>query len=406
MFLERFDRRLLTILLVVFVQIVGAAMVLPILPLFAQRQFDMAPSVITLLITTFFAAQFLAGPYLGRLSDQYGRLPVLIASQIGTAISFVMLGLAGSVWMLFAARLLDGITGGNIIVAQAYITDITPREERTAALGYIYAVFGIGFIFGPAFGGILAAATGPRIPFLVAAAAALAAVTLTWRVLDETVTEEQRESSRAHRSSLALDKVIGNTPLLIVLVIAFVGQFALGLVQGTFALFSEAVLFAGYSENIVNLGVGLLLAAVGVGQVFTQTVLLKRLLKRFGELWLIFAGSITRSIGLVLWAVYAVPLVGVVGALLFAMGMGLLMPPLQSLTTEAVPDQLHGGALGVYQSSISLATIVATAVSGTLFSIDPTVPYWVGAALSLLALLPALLLPRQLRLQRQTVTGD
>lgn len=406
MFLERFDRRLLTILLVVFVQMVGAAMVLPILPLFAQRQFDMAPSVITLLITTFFAAQFLAGPYLGRLSDQYGRLPVLIASQIGTAISFVMLGLAGSVWMLFAARLLDGITGGNIIVAQAYITDITPREERTAALGYIYAVFGIGFIFGPAFGGILAAATGARIPFLVAAGAALAAVTLTWRVLDETVTEEQRESSRAHRSSLALDKVIGNTPLLIVLVIAFVGQFALGLVQGTFALFSEAVLFAGYSENIVNLGVGLLLAAVGVGQVFTQTVLLKRLLKRFGELWLVFAGSITRSIGLVLWAVYAVPLVGVVGALLFAMGMGLLMPPLQSLTTEAVPDELRGGALGVYQSSISLATIVATAVSGTLFSIDPTVPYWVGAALSLLALLPALLLPRQLRLQRQTVTGD
>lgn len=406
MFLERFDRRLLTILLVVFVQMVGAAMVLPILPLFAQRQFDMAPSVITLLITTFFAAQFLAGPYLGRLSDQYGRLPVLIASQIGTAISFVMLGLAGSVWMLFAARLLDGITGGNIIVAQAYITDITPREERTAALGYIYAVFGIGFIFGPAFGGILAAATGARIPFLVAAGAALAAVTLTWRVLDETVTEEQRESSRAHRSSLALDKVIGNTPLLIVLVIAFVGQFALGLVQGTFALFSEAVLFAGYSENIVNLGVGLLLAAVGVGQVFTQTVLLKRLLKRFGELWLVFAGSITRSIGLVLWAVYAVPLVGVVGALLFAMGMGLLMPPLQSLTTEAVPDELRGGALGVYQSSISLATIVATAVSGTLFTIDPTVPYWVGAALSLLALLPALLLPRQLRLQRQTVTGD
>ncbi|MFW6068259.1 MAG: MFS transporter, partial [Chloroflexota bacterium] len=198
------DRRLLTILVIVFVQMVGAAMVLPILPLFAQREFEMSPGVITLLISAFFAAQFIGGPYLGRLSDQYGRLPVLIVSQIGTAFSFVLLGGATSVWMLFAARILDGLTGGNIIVAQAYITDITPREQRTAALGYIFAVFGLGFIFGPALGGVLSAAFGARIPFYIAAAAAFVAVIMTWRVLDETVTEEQKASSRAHRSSLAL----------------------------------------------------------------------------------------------------------------------------------------------------------------------------------------------------------
>lgn len=391
------DRRLLTILLIVFVQMVGAAMVLPILPLFAQREFEMSPGVITLLISAFFAAQFFGGPYLGRLSDQYGRLPVLIVSQIGTAISFVMLGGATSVWMLFAARILDGITGGNIIVAQAYITDITPREKRTAALGYIFAVFGLGFIFGPALGGVLSAAFGARIPFYIAAAAALAAVVMTWRVLDETVTDEQKASSRAHRGSLAPRVILSNGPLMLVLVIAFVGQFGLGLLQGTFALYSEAVLFAGESEETVNLGVGLLLAVVGVGQLLTQTVLLKRLLARFGDLWLVFAGSIIRSLGLIIFAVFTTPLFGAFGSLFFAIGMGLLMPPLQSLTTQTVPDALRGGALGVYQSSVSLATIVSTAVAGTIFAINPTMPFWVGASLSLLALVPALLLAYQIR---------
>ena len=406
MSLKLTDRRLLTILLIVFVQMVGAAMVLPILPLFAQREFNISPTIITLLISAFFAAQFIGGPYLGRLSDQYGRLPVLIVSQLGTAISFVMLGMADSVWMLFAARILDGITGGNIIVAQAYITDVTPREQRTAALGYIFAVFGLGFIFGPALGGILSAAFGPRIPFLIAAAAALLAVIITWLVLDETVTDEQKVTSRAHRGSLALRQVVGNTPLLIVLAIAFVGQFALGLLQGTFALYSEAVLFAGESDETVNLGVGLLLTVVGVGQLFTQTLLLKRLLARFGDLWLVYAGSIIRSGGLLIFAIFTTPLLGAFGSLFFAIGMGLLMPPLQSLTTQAVPDVLRGGALGVHQSSVSLATIVSTAVAGAIFAINPTTPYWVGAFLSLVALIPALLLPRQLRLQRAALEGS
>lgn len=394
------DRRLLTILLIVFVQMVGAAMVLPILPLFAQREFELSPTIITLLISVFFAGQFIGGPYLGRLSDQYGRLPVLIVSQLGTAVSFVMLGLADSVWMLFAARILDGITGGNIIVAQAYITDITPREQRTAALGYIFAVFGLGFIFGPALGGVLSAAFGPRIPFLIAAGGAMLAVIITWFVLEETVTEEHKAGSRTHRGSLAVRQILSNTPLTIVLLIAFVGQFALGLLQGTFALYSEAVLFAGESEETVNLGVGLLLGAVGVGQLFTQTMLLKRLLARFGDLWLVYAGTIVRTVGLLIFAMVTTPFLGVFGSLFFAVGMGLLMPPLQSLTTHTVPDVLRGGALGVYQSVVSLATIVSTAVAGAIFAVNPTTPYWVGALLSMLALIPALLLPRQLKLQR------
>ena len=123
--------------MIVFVQMLGTAMIMPILPLYAQEAFDMSPQVITLLATSFFVAQFVAGPYLGRLSDTRGRVPILIISQIGTAVSFIMLALAPSTFFLFLARVLDGITGGNIIVAQAYVTDITPREKRTEALGYI-----------------------------------------------------------------------------------------------------------------------------------------------------------------------------------------------------------------------------------------------------------------------------
>ncbi|HLV37703.1 MAG TPA: MFS transporter, partial [Spirillospora sp.] len=127
---NRIDRRLFTILMIVFVQIVGASMILPILPLYARDRFSMSDEVVTLLFSSFFLAQFLAGPLIGRLSDTYGRLPVLIISQIGTVISFVIIGLAPSVAWLFFARILDGITGGNIVVAQAYVTDIMPPKQR------------------------------------------------------------------------------------------------------------------------------------------------------------------------------------------------------------------------------------------------------------------------------------
>ena len=128
-----FDRRLLTILLIVFVQMIGTAMVNPILPLYAQSEFSLSPEVITLLLTAFFAAQFVAGPFIGRLSDRRGRLPVLLLSQVGTVIAFLMIGFAQSAVLLFFARVLDGVTGGNIIVAQAYVTDIMPEGKRTQA---------------------------------------------------------------------------------------------------------------------------------------------------------------------------------------------------------------------------------------------------------------------------------
>ena len=395
--LKNVDRRLLTILLIVFVQMLGAAMILPILPLYAKRAFAMSPETITLLVSVFFAAQFLAGPYLGRLSDRHGRVPILILSQIGTTLSFIMLGLAPAAWVLFAARVLDGITGGNIIVAQAYITDITPKERRTEALGYIFAVFGIGFVIGPALGSLLSAAFGPRLPYFVAAGAAALTTFLTWRTLQETVTGEEEEAitPAGRRRGINPRAIVANSSLLLVLVVAFVGQFALGLLQSTFALYGEEVLFAAYREEIVNLGVGLLLSAVGIGQFVTQAFLLRKALARWGDAKLVIVGDLVRSVGLFFFAALPAIPSAVAASLLFAMGMGLMMPPLQSLATYTVGDKERGGVLGVYQSSVSLATILSTAIAGVIFAVEPTFPFWIGLALSVVVLLPAWFLLRR-----------
>jgi DHA1 family tetracycline resistance protein-like MFS transporter len=392
---KQIDRRLFTILLIVFVQMLGASMAIPILPLYARRQFELEPQIIAFLVSAFFAAQFLAGPTIGRLSDKYGRIPILIISQIGTAISFVMLGAAQGVTILFLARIFDGITGGNIIVAQAYVTDITPREKRTEALGYIFAAFGLGFIFGPALGGVLSANFGERMPFYAAAVAATAVVILTWVTLDESLTPEQRQTNRfSRRASLSPVEVLGNTPLLLVMLIAFVGQFGLGLLQATFALYGEAVLFQGYTPEATSLGIGLLFANVGIAQLITQTYILPRALRRYNDAWLVIAGNLSRAFSLFLFAVVVTPWPAAVATLFFAMGMGLVMPPLQSLATSTVSDEVRGGVLGLFQSALNLSIIISTAVGGFIFSINPTYPYWLGALLSAVVIIPAIFLWR------------
>jgi DHA1 family tetracycline resistance protein-like MFS transporter len=390
------DRRLFTILMIVFVQMLGTAMILPILPLYAKDAFAMSPEVITLLSTSFFAAQFIAGPILGRMSDTRGRVPILIISQIGTAVSFVMLAVAPNVAFLFFARILDGITGGNIIVAQAYVTDITPRERRTEALGYIFAVFGIGFVVGPAFGSLLAAVFGPRIPYIFAAGAAMLVVILTRLTLKETLSPEQQEINRSYKKEgVRILDVIKNAPLMLILVTVFLAQFGLGLLQSTFALYGDAVLFKDYSAKAVMIGIGLILAVFGLSQFITQAALLRPALKRFGEYRLIIFGNIGRVIASFIFAVILSPWLGAFGAVLYAVGSGFMMPSLQSLTTGTVDDNLRGGILGIYQSSISLSTIFSTAIAGVIFAASATLPYWIGGGLGLLAFIPALVLMKQ-----------
>jgi DHA1 family tetracycline resistance protein-like MFS transporter len=389
------DRRLITILLIVLVQLIGASMILPLLPLYARRQFAIPEEVITLLVSSFFAAQFIAGPFLGRFSDIYGRLPVLIVSQAGTVLAFAMIGLAESTAVLFAARILDGITGGNIIVAQAYVTDITPPRQRTQALGYILAAFGVGFIFGPSLGGILGAAFGERAPFLVAAVAALLTLLLTWFTLDETITPEKRAANRAKDAPrFRPADIISNRALLLILLITFGAQYSFSMLQSTFALFGEDVLFAEYTASAATLRVGLLLSTIGIGQVITQVFILRRLLAHYREYLLVIGGTLIRGLATVSIVLVPNPYLAAFSLAFFAIGTGIQLPALQSLAASSAPDNVRGAVLGTYQSANSLAIIIGSAMAGTLYAISPNVPYVLGGSLLIAMMLPALLLAR------------
>lgn len=387
------DRRMFTILMIVFVQMFGASMVHPILPLYAQSAFNMNAEVITLLLTAFFAAQFVAGPFIGRLSDRRGRLPVLIISQIGTVVAFLMIGFAQSAIVLFLARILDGVTGGNIVVAQAYMTDIVPENRRTVALGYVMAAFGLGFAVGPAVGGILASAFGPQIPFVFAAIAAAGTVVLTRFTLEESLSHDERQRNRkSDAARLRPTALMTNVPLIAVLSVSFFARFGMGLLIATLALFAEAVLFSGQSFSSVSLGVGAMLMMVGIGQIITQVILLPAALNHFGDTSIVLMGAAARALSMFLLALAVEPLFGTLSVVIFAVGSGLLIPPLQSLLTKTVPVELRGAILGIYHSVMSLGVILSTAIAGLLFAADPTIPNWVGGALSCISLVPGLLL--------------
>lgn len=393
------DRRRLTVIfIIVFVNFLGGTIVLPTLPLYAQSHFDASPELITLLNSSFFLAQFLAGPLLGRWSDRYGRVPVLVISLLGTVVSFIMMGTAQSLAMLFAARVLDGITGGNVIVAQAYITDITPREQRTRALGLVFMAFGLGFIFGPGLGGTLAAFLGERAPFWVGAALTFMTVLLTMFVLNESLTAEERTARRALGRKMAAADITGNIPLLLILLIGFGAQFSFALFQSSFSLFGAAVLFPGYSTQDASLGVGLLLSGIGIGQFVTQLWLIQPLVRRYGERRLVIIGDLLRAFGVLTLVVFTSPwLVGPISLIAFAVGSGLMMPSLQSLATVTVPDELRGGVLGIYQSATSLGVILGSALSGVLFASAPTMPFLVGGILFMVMLFPGVLLSRRVK---------
>ncbi|MCC6802896.1 MAG: MFS transporter [Anaerolineae bacterium] len=389
-------RRTIVLFLVIFSNYLGATVVLPTLPLYAQRHFSMSPEAISSLLAAYFIAQFIASPTIGQLSDRFGRVPVLVVSQLGTFISFIMLGFAASVPMLFAARILDGITGGNVIVAQAYIADVSPREKRAQSLGLVWMAFGLGYILGPAIGGIVAALFSDRASFLLGAGISLVSLLMTWLLLDESLTPELRvERLTRRRPSLGLREIYRNTPLVLVLIIGFGAQLALSLMTSTLALFGEAVLFAGQTPDAVNLGVGLLLACVGVGQFFTQLVLIKRMVPRFGERRLVVMGTLARGLALFGLGVAVMPVPAGAALLLFAVASGIMMPTLQALATTSVSHEYNGVVLGYYQAATTLGIISGTALGGWFFAHTPALPFLVGGGLLLITMLPGITLMRR-----------
>ncbi|MCL1593236.1 MAG: MFS transporter [Actinomycetia bacterium] len=217
-------------------------------------------------------------------------------------------------------------------------------------------------------------------------------VGLTVCTLDESHTEEDRSAAEHGGQQLTLRAALRVRPLVYALSIGFTAQFALGLIISTFALFGQEILF----ETNVELGVGALLAFVGLSQLITQLALLPRFLVRFGEVNLVAIGIVIRTVGLAIYAVMVDPWQAAIGGALFAAGGGLSLPPIQSIATKVVSESARGGVLGIFQAAQSLSIIIGTAIAGALFSISAHLPNIVAFAFSLLSLVPALLLAQHL----------
>jgi MFS transporter, DHA1 family, tetracycline resistance protein len=267
------------LLLIVFIDLIGFGIVIPLLPYYALR-FDASPFAVTLLMACYSLAQFVTAPILGRWSDRIGRRPILLASLVCTCVGYVWLALAGQLWMLFAARLLQGAGAGNIGTAQAYITDVTPPEGRARGMGMIGAAFGLGFTIGPAIGGLLAgsdpATARLALPGLLAAALSATAFLVAALVLKESLPPESR-GVKARPGRMALARAAFSRPtlgrlilLLFVTVTAFAGM------ESTFALWADRS-FGWGPEQVgwVFFYVGLLLAGLQGGAI-------GHLSKRFG----------------------------------------------------------------------------------------------------------------------------
>src|SRR6185436_12813150 len=278
---------LIVIFITVFIDLVGFGIVIPVLPYYAEgTRFGATPRSVGLLFASYSVMQLVFSPVLGRLSDRYGRRPVLLMSLLGTAFGFLILGFATTLAMLFLGRIIDGISGGNISTAQAYIADVTTKENRAKGMGLIGAAFGLGFVFGPAIGGIMSR-WGINVPFLFAGGLAFANAILLYFTLPETVTADHpaRISAAAGRGWKQLLEALGKQQLAFVLTIYFLSIVAFSIMTASFSLFMMFRLGYDAFHN------GWIFAFVGVISAIIQGGLIGRLVKRFGEPWLLICGG-------------------------------------------------------------------------------------------------------------------
>ncbi len=397
---------LVVIFTTVFIDLVGFGIVIPVLPFYAEgTRFNATPRTVGLLFASYSIMQLIFSPILGRLSDKHGRRPVLLISIIGTGIGFLILGFATTLWMLFVGRILDGITGGNISTAQAYIADVTTKEERAKGMGLLGAAFGLGFIFGPAIGGILSQ-WGVAVPFLFAAGLCFANATLLYFTLPETVTADHpaRTLAAGGRGLSQLIESLSQPRLGFVLIIYFMFIVAFSIMTTTFSLYTMFRFGYDAKHN------GYLFAYVGIIAVIIQGGLIGRLVKRFGELPLVIVGALFFA-----GSLFAVPFVGpkvggllalLIGGGIFSAGNSLATPSLTSLASKSVGRGEQGSVLGVTQSVASLARAVGPALAAVLihsaiayrgadgqthFMSDRSlfVTFWTGAGIMFLAFLLA-----------------
>ena len=348
------------------IDMIGFGIVIPVQPFWAKH-FGASPLLIGLIGGSFSFAQFILAPVWGRVSDHVGRKPVLLVSLAGTAIGFFITGSASSLWMLFAGRLIDGASGATIGVTQAAVSDLASPQERPRLMGFMGAAFGIGFVLGPALGGVLAHVNN-RLPFFVAGSAAVINGIATYIRLPETKT-----TNAPARAGLTKVWRLPNVAQLAVVVFISVASFSA--FENTYGLFGSKRLHIG------PLGVGLWLAFVGVMLVVVQGGLIRPLSQRFEVATLLRVGLLLTSAGLVVFGfTYGAGLM-VVANVLIAFGQGVYGPSISSTSAAIAPPDRRGEVLGATQSVSSIARIVGPATGGFLFGhVSIGSPYFVGAA--------------------------
>lgn len=409
------NKRLFSTIFIAFANLLGATIIIPILPLFAAEELGSVVIQVVLLDTAYYAAKFVATPILGRLSDRHGRRPLLLASQAGTLCSFLLftvalplgarldhaaaLGIPGGLLLLYMARLLDGFTGGNTSIMQAYISDISTDKERTQALGYLSAAMGIGFIFGPVVGGVLSARFGLTAPFWFGAAMAALGLWLTARYLPESLPPERRGVTRAHRRRFVLAELL-QTPLLARLIgIGVITTLCFAAISPTFSLYAQDVLFRdGMDTAVVGRNVGIIFMLVGVVIAITQGGLLKPIVARLGE-----REALLLSQCCIMLAFFAIPRFSspwAVALLLVpvAFGYSVAEPTLQAMVSKAGATSETGQRLGTYQSGLSFSYMLGPIWAGVVYQqISPQALWTIGGVL----LVPSALLALSLQQERQ-----
>jgi len=374
---------LFVLFLTVFIDLVGFGIIIPILPLYAE-QFHATPISIGWLTGIYSGMQIIFTPILGKLSDRFGRRPVLMVSIAGTAVGFALMGIASALPLLFVARILAGITGGNISIPQAYIADVTAPEQRSRAMGLIGAAFGLGFTFGPLIGGIMSRISYSA-PFFFAAGLAVANALLVYFILPESLSREHRTSPHEDAPIAEVFRHGHGWMFAIVLATYFFLIAGFAIMTTLFALFTEKRF--GYDAR-AN---GYLFGFIGILTVVVQGGLIGRLVQTFGEVALARAGLILTAASLALLPAsnnLTLLLVACVG---LSFGSGFASPPLSGLASQMIDRSWQGRALGVMQSAGSAGRLLGPLLGGWLLMLDlgkplaeyGRTPFLVGAFLCL-----------------------
>ncbi|MBX7081809.1 MAG: MFS transporter [Nannocystaceae bacterium] len=386
-----------TIWLALFLDLFGFGIVIPVLPYYASA-FGASPAVVALLATSFSLAQFVMSPVLGRISDQIGRRPVMLISIAGSCGSMLVLGFANTLWMVFAARVVSGVCNANVSTANAYIADRVAPEQRARYMGMVGSAIGLGFVFGPAVGGLLSSHAMPELPFLCAAGLAAVNWLMAWRLLPESRKPTAASAARVGLSPLsALGRLarVRGTPLGPLTLVSFGFYIAFSAMESTFALLTEARLSWDARHT------GYLFSLVGACIAFSQAVLLGRAVRRYGEKGTLVLGMCVLTTGLVALALGTTAIVIVVGSAALALGNGLVTPSVSAIVSRLSTADDQGLNQGLVQSAAALARIVGPVGGGLLFErLSPGAPMAVGAITVLLVLaagVPRIRLPARQR---------